>query len=158
LFVDPGVGGTGVALWDVSCSRHPIAAFNVNSGSGTWLERQRHIVDRLTEQVPVYPPAQLIIECPEWQSGATGEACAKRGDLVKLAIITGAIVRAYRDWEIQFVTPSMWKGQLPKKLVHDEMLRSVMSKARMRKLGLVGKASHCWDAVAMGYWWLGGGK
>ena len=163
IAIDPGVSGLGYAVFTgvpdvVSISRagviHP-------QGDGSWLARSSSVVDRLFRAVikdvlamPARPDQiAIVLESQElFSSSAKGWASAKKGDIFKLTMMTGAIADRFRYFrEINLVAPRTWKGQLSKRVTKARVTRRI-GDAEVTKLGMVGRADHVWDAVGIGLW------
>lgn len=95
---------------------------------------------------------QVVIEMPEFQSGAGRQMGWKTGDLQKLTLLVGilAATAARALANVQLVTPSQWKGQLPKDVVQRRLETHYGSK--LNKLNI---QTHAWDALGIGAWALG---
>ena len=153
LAVDPGVGGTGWALFTDNPWPEAVGCCVPISSRAPWVDRQASVVQKLSLSVNVSATGTLVIECPELQMGERGWASARRGDLVKLSLITGAIVHVFRSWDIKLVTPREWKGQLPKRITM-QMVRDALPTRVVNELLLERCPDHVWDAVAIGLWFL----
>jgi hypothetical protein len=153
LAVDPGVGGTGWALFSDKAWPQSVGCCTPMSSRASWVDRQASVVQKLALSVNVSATGTLVIECPELQMSERGWASARRGDLVKLALITGAIVHVFRAWDVQLVTPREWKGQLPKRVTM-QIVRDSLPTRVMDDLLLERHPDHVWDAVAIGLWFL----
>jgi len=152
LAVDPGVGGTGWALF-INDELKQVGCCSPKSPRASWVKRQADVVRQLSLCVNTSVTGTLVIECPELQTSAKGWASARRGDLVKLALITGAIVHVFHSWDIELVTPFQWKGVLPKRITMS-VVREEIPTAVQQRLRLSAYPDHTWDAVAIGLWFL----
>jgi len=108
----------------------------------------------ITPYLPDFPPfTEYVCEVPEDRPGTR----YRKNDIIRLALAAGRIMGS-RD--CKFVTPSEWKGQLPKKVQHKRM-RAVLSEDELRTLDMALsntlKTSHLeiLDAVALGLVHLG---
>lgn len=152
LTVDPGLGGTGLAFWDddpapyhtAVLKRIPLAPLDMEA----WLAQAFSITERFGAMVRAYQPVHVAIEGQAiWDNTATAYAAAKRGDVLKLAVLAGMLAgRAYQNGAVvSFLSPARWKGQLPK--------RTVIARIK-RKLGVT-YPDHIADAVGMGLYLRG---
>jgi len=152
LAVDPGVGGTGWALF-INDELKQVGCCSPKNARAPWVKRQADVVRQLSLSVNTSTTGTVVIECPELQTSAKGWASARRGDLVKLALITGAIVHVFRSWEVELVTPFQWKGVLPKRITMKAVREEVPASVR-GTLRLDSYPDHTWDAVGIGLWYL----
>lgn len=93
----------------------------------------------------IHPLERVIIEEPAYFQSAGGGVAARRGDLVKLALVTGAfagIANCKYMAVIELVPVTTWKGQLPKEVV--------IKRIREKLPKIKGVTSHAWDAVGIG--------
>lgn len=150
LFVDPGLGGTGLAFWR-SLKRpasKPLAPDEtlaiVPKPIGDWQDRANYIRVRFAEAVDRMQVKWTVIEFQAlWSGSATSMASGGSGDLFKLTYLTGLLagVLSQRDLPHPVLpTPQTWKGQLSKKAVDRRITRAI------------GRAypNHVSDAVGMG--------
>lgn len=144
LTVDPGIIGTGYAVWARDWSL--ISWGQIQPRKDRTLEqRSSLILSTLKMLIMKYTAMELYIEYPAVFSGKLGIAIAKRGDIVKLAFVTGIICGI--SWKrFNLVPVNKWKGQLPKEVV----------KKRINKIfpNYVLK-DHEYDAVGLGLYLRG---
>jgi hypothetical protein len=153
--IDPGLNGTGVAVWNaerlvmsaVLSLRHKIASHE------NWLHRIS-ILDRGVEDYlrPLTSQMKLwVVEFPELHGGIAGEASLRRGDLFKLAALCGRLTRTAHTLgaSVEFVHPTAWKGQLPKRVVI-QRIRKFMGANAPPQL-----RDHESDAIGLGLWMQG---
>lgn len=177
LAVDPGVAGTGWALWrsvkkGQQAPNHPDEVGVLTPRGGTFVEKSNAIADELhviTGRARwlcavhrVYfcgcgkqPHVLVACEFPEFQAAAHRMMGWKRGDLQKLTYLVGAVgYMAYGMTVSAVLEPvpvSQWKGQLPKAVVTDR-IREALGSAACGQLAI---KTHAWDAVGIGLWRLG---
>lgn len=144
LAVDPGIGGTGAALFTPGCKVPQTWVFNAKR-TLPWWQRALSIagdIDRLQRE---YRFSTCFCECPQFFASASGEMVAGRGDLVKLSIAVGAVAGVLRQSAKFYpIEVNVWKGQLTKENVNRRIART---------LGAVNVGdfvSHAWDAVGIG--------
>ena len=161
-FVDPGMGGTGVAFFpeiSTKASNQPLVSPEVTScfngkRSTSWDLQCWEIVSQVMGFISSTKSENVVIEMPAlWTGSATSMASATHkgknkknepADLLKLVLLVGAlsheIYSVYRKTPI-LVEPMIWKGQLPKPVTD----------ARVTELtGLKIKKDHESDAIGMG--------
>jgi len=145
LFLDPGVGGTGWAYYrNVDGGDYNLPTTGVVFPKGaTWQAKVRTVMASMSGVLSLYRPILVVAEFPRVWQEATSHASATRGDLFKLAYLVGALDRACEALDmgtVQLISPSDWKGQLPKDAL----------KRRVEKLLGVSYQDHELDAVGMG--------
>lgn len=73
----------------------------------------------------------------------------KTGSLQKLVFLVGVIAGYLpEDWRIILVTPSGWKGQLPK----DVVIRRMTARYGTAVVKTLNVKTHAWDALGIGEW------
>jgi Holliday junction resolvasome RuvABC endonuclease subunit len=152
LSIDPGLDGTGWALWDENWELGPHVSNAVPSkGHMEWNERAHYIATYLSELAKKETPCQVASEYPAFFQSAGGQTTAASGALVKLTYLVGCIGMAMYDlgYDLQLVSPTAWKGQLPKTVVEGRIRKIFPGWQPTRK------ASHEWDAVGIGAYALG---
>jgi len=104
----------------------------------------------ITPYLPTFvgSPEYYVCEIPEDRPGTR----YRKNDIIRLALAAGRIVGSR---QCKFMTPTQWKGQLPKSVHHDRM-RAVMSKEELKILEWAientkkGAHPEILDAVALG--------
>lgn len=139
ITVDPGLGGTGYAIWDKNWEL--ITNKVVHVASQTPLEERLFIFgDVIKRQIVKYDVKLLYIEYPSFFQSSKGIVTATGGGLVKLSTLIGVICGS-SGIKYELVPVTKWKGQLPKSAV----------KKRIQKiLPNVQAGSHDWDAIGIG--------
>ena len=151
LCIDPGIGGTGVAVFrsiTKAKSREdaiPPQYTEVFRGASdsSWDDQVYHIGSAVAGISEFWKVRHTIMEFPGlWNTGVS-HASAASGDLFKLTFLCGVIAQAVHGYKPILVSPQQWKGQLPKDVV-------------MRRIGLcfptLELKDHMADAVGMGLW------
>ena len=146
LSVDPGVTGTGYAIWSDGNLSH-WGTFYPNLPKAGWLQKALSIKVKFSDLLSP-DITRLIIEYPVFMRGTGGYMVASAGDLCKLAVLTGMILGQFPHRRIVLVEPSQWKGQLPK------------SVCRSRIENILGvtfsdTSNHAIDAIGIGLWSMG---
>lgn len=141
--VDPGLGGTGYAVWNEKWKLldHGVV---VSKEKENWGHKAVEIAFQLSGLLP--EDFTLYIELPELHQSPGGMVTARSGALVKLAWFTGFLSSYLMPLKFNFVTPTSWKGQLPKTVVK-ERIKKILPNLKAR--------SHDWDAVGIGLYLKG---
>lgn len=157
LAVDPGSSGTGYAMLESDSAR--VVRFGTLYGRGRfWSHKVMQIMISYEKLFALTPRdgyiGQVYIESPVFMRGYGGYTTASTGDLVKLAMLCGAMyIHALRHEQhgVELVEPSKWKGQLPKDVCH-RRIRGILH----QNGDVVDHASqHAMDAIGLGLWALG---
>lgn len=154
ISIDPGLQGTGIALWDLAQPPVPVAVTVLNrSTKGEWWDRAMLMAQELRgwleARVPNWCPADIAVcEFPQYQESAGRSMGWRTGDLQRLTFLTGVFAQRLRPAEFYPVEPSGWKGQLPKHVV-EMRITEQLGKATCKRLGI---KTHAWDAVGIGLW------
>lgn len=159
LSVDPGAGGSGVVLWRDECTL--VGSMNLRSSEASWHKSACHQIDTLEKrlsnsQVDAMSRCRLLVcEFPQVWKGASAQASAARGDVCKLAAVSGmfgAFAHAH-GMTLKYVEVNTWKGQLSKKLVKkriQEVFTLMGHKAATQDF-----SDHSWDAAGIGLFHAG---
>lgn len=180
MFVDPGLGGTGAAVFkDIQegVIQPPIwhDRIVVPKEVGEWVSRSVHVAMWIQNVVKTMRGKglakwnSLVVEFPEVWSGSLTSNTAVRGTkgdsapLLKLASLSGMIAFSFLmgmrtvsspQVHVRYIRPAEWKGQLPKKCVIDRIRRAYCP---MEETG-AGMRDHEADAVGMGLAFQKGGR
>lgn len=145
LTIDPGLSGTGYAVWDEDWNL--LSNGVVNGGNK---KKGYQIISELSKKLKDYTfyIAKVFIELPAKFSGAKGEMVANQGGLVKLSMFAGSLEQKFLDmgYDVVMVPVIKWKGQLPKEVVIKRIKR-LLPKAQA--------TSHDWDAIGIGLYLKG---
>lgn len=129
ISIDPGLNGTGWALWDRAKAEKLVRPFASGAIPKTNNEeslsnRAAWICTALDMICKKNQVCELCIEQAQFMEGGKGLAAARDGDLVTLSILTGMIVGnmwRIRDgvtstygWSTHLIPVSKWKGNLSK--------------------------------------------
>ena len=157
LAIDPGLGGTGWALWTVESETGSIpdgvGVIHGKAKDDTLAARCEEIAHRLIltgMETSWMTPTAVLIELPQHMASAAGIA-AQSGGIYKLTFLAGYLARALHPAEVFVVTPGEWKGQLPKHVIQSRVER-VLGQDMCKTLNI---KSHAWDAVGLGLWAMG---
>ena len=160
LAVDPSLSATGVALVIPYGMTHVLSAASLVKGGKTTdmlADRCRGVVHGIMLSL-VGVADVVVIERPRINVATHGSK-ADPDDLIKLAILCGAIAHAFseRGTTVMFVKPDAWKGQAPKDITTARAVAR-LSDAEMARVQLPSAASlqhNVWDAVGIGLWAVG---
>jgi hypothetical protein len=159
--IDPGLDGTGWALWsgkDFGNLVTPIASGGMRpvwtNPEGEELPWQycvaqfaSRIVNDLRNRFSKRDVGLFYIEEPAFMEGGKGMVTARSGALLKLMSLYGALLGVASGPGCFHVVPvrvAEWKGQTPKEIIARRVLK------RLPNLSLATKASHEMDAVGIG--------
>jgi hypothetical protein len=154
ISIDPGYNGTGVVYWGAGVPvtaevfRPPRAPKHFVA-SHTDVARAYWLAEAVFSPVGLYPT--VVIEMPEFQAGAVRQMGWKTGDLQRLTLLVGILsgyAVATRGAMVELVTPSGWKGQLPK----DAVERRMTAHYGPEVIASLGVHTHAWDALGIGAW------
>ena len=155
LSLDPGLTGTGWALWYDAKEPEQVGVLKA-TGKEEWWERAQIIADQVVALCDVR--TRVVSEFTEYHAAATSNMGWRTGDLQRLTFLCGAIAGRVYPKPFTPVTTSGWKGQLPKDVAARRVEKILGAKA-CRRLGLpeIKRRSdtHAWDAVGIGLWSLG---
>ncbi len=140
LTIDPGISGTGYALW--TDQWHFLHAGILEAPSNlSWEEKAGNIAQQLDTLAWRRKAWKIFIEYPQFMQSKGGLVTARSGALVKLSWFVGVLSGVLTDKEVELVTVREWKGQLPKNLVVKRINR-IMPGNHLK--------SHMFDAVGIG--------
>jgi Holliday junction resolvasome RuvABC endonuclease subunit len=152
--VDPGIAGSGWAVWEFSGWNDPhvppIAHGVIEHLYGDMADRLEAYYRSFAKLVVEHGVSVLIVEWPEYFNSAKGFSAAARGDIFKLTgCATAAMAEAWsHDAYAAAIPVSKWKGQMPKDTV---------SRLVAKFLGRTYE-SHAGDAVGIGLYYKGAWK
>ena len=145
LSVDPGLQGTGWALWDHTGCLIKVGVITP-SQTKPLFSRCRWIANKLQEIEFDNKDFLVVCEYPKFFDSAMGQMVARRGDLVKLATLIGVIAGRCKSSSFMPVGVNEWKGTLPKTVV-ERRIRAIIGEKKCVRLGI---KTHAWDAVGIG--------
>lgn len=153
MAIDPGLQGTGFAIWERDHPRVPQQVGIVRGGSGKdWMRRVDSIASDIADLAENYGIRHIVCEMMEMHQSARAKM-AWAGDLQRTLILIGTIHG--RTWpfcpRFTLTPPSEWKGQLPK-AVTIRRVRKCVGKENCMRLDI---KTHAWDAVGIGLWYQG---
>jgi len=152
LCIDPGIRHLGYAFWKEirrgprTPTRAPCNTGLITTPKGMHWEDTvyEELGAWLVDYITVHMVRTVVIEFAEfWGDSARSQQAAKRGDLLRLTFLVGAlgqVVYALCDRKAVIVEPTMWKGDMPKAVMKRRVRRALHRKYR----------EHEYDGVAMG--------
>ena len=137
MTVDPGLGGTGYAIWERTDFDKCVPP--VESGSlapsdfpyckdKPWWVAAFAIATTLRNRCQRFAVAAVYLEQPAFMEGGKGLAAARDGDLVKLTSLYGIIAGHCCDSGSRLFVPvpiSEWKGNMPKDVCHPRIFKKL---------------------------------
>lgn len=145
LTIDPGLQGTGYAVWrGTDCIRAGV--LTVPNTHAWW--KRAHMMSRSVQDVRLDPEC-VYVEHMAYFGGAKALGW-RSGDLQRTVYLEGCIAGM---WDLSITVPVTvrdWKGQLPK----DVVIRRVKDRFGAERCARLGLTEHAWDAVGMGLWVL----
>ena len=147
--VDPGIE-MGWAAWEdgnFKCSAGgppDYAGVLIPCVSWNWRARVHWLRVEFRKLLKDLRCDSIHCEQPEFFDSTVGHTAARRGDLVKLILVTGILVGQVSSFKLYPVRE--WKGQLPKSVVNRRIEEIVGHKDRAG----INFKSHAWDAVGVG--------
>lgn len=165
LSIDPGLNGTGWAVWDREKADKlvkPIASGSVpgTNAASELTSRCAWICTALNLICHQFSVLEVAVEMPQFMEGSSkGMAAARDGDLVSLSILVGAICgnmwkvqngqSKTFGWTTHLVSVSQWKGNLKKDICLERVER-LLPKWRSST-----DTTHEADAVGLGLYCKG---
>jgi len=161
ITIDPGISGTGVAIWDYDSMKRPMpeGSRSIRAVTPDHVMQMRfstkfQYLYELRAWIRRMNCMTVICEDADFRKGDKGQMVAESGDLVALARFIGSIEGTVILENIPFelVTANKWKGQLDKRKTVDRI-----KKIWPASVDVCGNevTAHAWDAVGIGYWKLG---
>lgn len=160
IAIDPGLTGTGWAAWrHVQKPYVPtrVGVIELPSKANVLPFEQRAYLISLTVKSEIRridrieASDDVYIELPMQMQSRSGLA-AQKGAVYKLAFTAGMIGGHLSPASIITVQPTRWKGQLPKSVVSERIVR-YLTKEVVDRLGI---KTHAFDAVGIGLWAIRG--
>jgi Holliday junction resolvasome RuvABC endonuclease subunit len=153
IAIDPGLRGCGVAAFETEgCQPFLIKACYITSPEKT-LTGPVAWAAMAGEVVRTGRPDILVLEQPRIYPGVRRE---DPNDLIQLAGVLGAIAA---HWEsvptIVAYYPAAWKGQVPKKVMTNRILKHLATGELSRLVSVGAKDHNTIDAIGLGLFHLG---
>lgn len=150
MSIDPGVSGTGWALWNESMLLK-CGTLHYKYTAEEWLQKARQICFEFERIFRGEMVEEFVFEYPVFMRGYGGYTTASTGSLIKLAVLTGMLISLAMESkmaDVVLVEPSQWKGQLPKKVCENRIRKILPNLARKH-------SNHAIDAIGLGLWRAG---
>jgi Holliday junction resolvasome RuvABC endonuclease subunit len=153
--VDPGLGGTGVAVWPIDEWEKPYAPLCtrvLKCTKGDWVQRAKSISVDFNKMVHNYEPSKVWIEYPSYFESK--HEAAVKGDILKLAFLIGKFSASCDTLALigscEFIPLPVndWKGQLSKDTVAKRVANKLHCQPNLFP-------DHAMDAVGMGVYLKG---
>ena len=143
MTVDPGLQGTGYAVW----RRDRLSAVGVITPprKGEWWDRAHYVAQNLRAILGMGD--RVYVEHMEYFGGAKSMGW-RTGDLQRTTYLEGCIAGSWAQSITIPVPVRDWKGQLPKDVVIARAKMALGTK-QCQELGI---ETHAWDAVGIGLW------
>jgi hypothetical protein len=165
IAIDPGLGGTGWALWSTRHQKPWGTPMEVGIVRDTAKDESLAIrCEELSEKIRDslnaatghwnvgwhHNRTYLYLEMPQHMTNVKGIA-AQAGAVYKLTFLVGYLAKAFHQCTVHVVTPNEWKGQLQK----DVVIRRIQRTLTPERCDDLGIKTHAWDAVGIGLWAMG---
>jgi Holliday junction resolvasome RuvABC endonuclease subunit len=147
MTIDPGVGsGSGWVIWQDKETTNVIDYGLAVASVSVWFNACNIVCQQLKQVMQQHRVRQVIIEYPRFMQSNAGRRTAERGDLIKLAVLTGRICQAATDLcpQVLFYDVSTWKAQWSKEIVKERVLEILGYDA------CKGFHRDIWDAAGIG--------
>jgi len=143
--LDPGVKEAGVAVFDDGELTYAFLA-----RGGDWRSTARNAA----RNVPKGIVQMLVME--RMQIYVPGRSKGNANDLIPVTLMAGAVAAHLEPDDVKLYLPAQWKGQLPKNVVKERLLKSLAEeeKRRIELPKAAGKAHNVWDAIGIGMKYL----
>ncbi len=141
LAVDPSINFCGVAVMTLSGKLVYYSLVRPGSEATDYLIKSKDVYKQIRKIRRTYD-AKIILEVPEYW-GIAGFFARESDSLTKLSFVCGMI---YSIPGTVVMTPSQWKGQLPKKVIANRLARIYNSVVEIKSLN-----HNVIDAIGIGY-------
>lgn len=142
IAIDPGTEQAGFALFE---DEQLVVAELVREKGSTKEQRAWKVACKLGDLC--VPDCDLVIEHPQIYARSTSDP----DDLLALALVVGGVLSLFKGGEI--VRPRTWKGQVPKKIMTNRILKQLDEKERLL-CSKVKDNHNVLDAIGVGLWKL----
>ena len=156
MTLDPGLQGTGMAVWRKrTLVEAQVLTVPNRLRKADWWDRVFWMTETLREWMVYHEVGSVVAEMTEYHAAAHRVMAWKTGDLQRLTFLVGAIGQTCQSLDIQFlpIETSKWKGQLSKEMTI-QRVKEALGEAECRQKKIT---THAWDAVGIGLWHLRGG-
>lgn len=159
MTVDPGLNGTGYAVWRETERSDLVLPVRV----GVWepahdlktdTDKARSLYGKLSLWYGIEHCTDVYVEQPRFEDSARGNAAVRSGNFEKLCLAAATAcnvawssgVGGHADW----VSINRWKGNLPKDVVKRRIVKRYKSVGLEDGLDRLEVRTHAWDAVGIG--------
>ncbi len=152
IFIDPGIGGTGYAIWfygEFSSYESGDTLYGPNEYGIINCKDVNVQLEKFKRMIAYFRPLLMYIEDAAFMTGSLkGQAAARTGSVVKLAQYIGRLQQICQELRVttELISVMKWKGTLPKKVVWDRIFK-VLPDLKAK--------SHALDAIGLGLWKMG---
>lgn len=152
ITIDPGITGTGVALWSIADWSKKVVPIDARiltpDDNLDWVGNCQLLTQKLSIYVAANDVHHADVEFPQYFQSAVGHAATADGKIYKLACLIGCFMGVL--WHVNArcnpILVNTWKGQLPKPAVIARIKRHLPEINDVNfKID-----SHAWDAVGIG--------
>lgn len=146
LSVDPGIRGTGLALFEQNNKYPKVVTCLTPEHKEPWEKRFHWVCTMFEDFLIRHRPGECYLEQPTFfAQSKEGLHAARSGDLVKLSMLAGALywLAVANSIEVYTVLPSTWKWRNNKSKTHDK-IRSLLPALTKRY------NEHEYDAIGIG--------
>ena len=156
ISIDPGLGGTGWALWTGSKTPDAVGIVRDTARDEILSVRCWEMKEKLFKALSSADrgwwrtSSFVYIEMPQHMGGRKGIA-AQAGSVYVLTFLVGYLAARLHPATVITVNPMEWKGQLPKDVVQRRIERTL----GLKKCKDLNIKTHAWDAVGIGLFALG---
>ena len=146
ISVDPGLGGTGYAVWKGKHTWGELNPFEIGvincRGDKPFEEQVKVIVGLLHKELYWKDVNEVALEWPKLHSGsAKSHMSAVKGDLFKLTYLIGALAQSFSSQKIVLVPVINWRGQLPEPVLKrriEKLIKEDLSEVTPHEIDAVG--------------------
>jgi len=144
LAVDPGLAACGVAYHDTEKGTWKVKTVRTNTAHGNVVERSARIANEIFG-VPGMKPEPCDAFCVERMKVYKSQKGDPQ-DLLDLSFLAGYLAARAHTRTKLYPLPSQWKGQIDKKIHHEQMKRQLPDLAKGRH------SKDAWDAIGLVLW------
>ena len=146
LFIDPSINSMGWALWKSKTHLCPDNVGLLHSPDLLWHYKAIWMAKRIFRIINNNNVDLVCCEMPTFFGTLKGHSANSTSAIYKLSTLVGMITYVSRECHIKLVTPTMWKGQLPKSIVESRIIK-ILGKENCTQF-----KADIWDAVGIGLW------
>lgn len=158
LFVDPGLRGCGVALFDLDAKVLARAEYVTNPERGRGYRAYVAMGDAVDEVAGNLALRVVCIELPRiYPRGGELKKTdfIDPNDILDVACVGAAVASHYSKLLVESVFPADWKGQVPKQIMTERIKRKLSTEEHAVVRSVGAKDHNTFDAVGIGLHYLG---